>query len=149
MLCYDRLPFDERLAYYRPIIEEACRFYDIPAAWLLAIAQQESRLRAAVITMSGGDGARGGSYGLCQMSLATARGLGYEGSPSELLLPRVNAHLAAHLVGKDRKRFGPKLSDVSAAYNSGKPMSRAPATTREIYVPAVLAFALKFGWTDP
>lgn len=143
----DAAPKDERFAFYLPVLKEAAEKHDVPLSWLLAIAEIESSFRASAVTMSGGDGKRGGSYGICQMSLKTARALGFAGVPSALLEVRLNADLACSLLKQNRQRFGAdNLRDVAAAYNSGKRFSRAPASTRGHYVPTVLMLARGYGW---
>lgn len=100
-------------------------------------------MRSNVAVLTGGDGLRGGAYGLCQVTLKTAKGLGFVGPVELLLKPEVNADLAAKLVAQLHKRYT-QLADVAAAYNSGKPYAKAPQVTRERYVPAVLEFAEGF-----
>src|SRR5260370_32866700 len=63
----------------------------------VAIALHEGRgtLRPEAVNNTGGDAARGGSYGASQVSLQTARELGFKGTPQELLDPATNARYAA------------------------------------------------------
>lgn len=122
----------------------ACSAYNIPMAWLCAIARQESGFKADARVLTGGDGARGGAYGLCQMTLQTARLVGYTGDAEELSLPDMNCHVAAQLIYQlmnDGHRF---FADIASAYNSGKPLKRAPESTRKTYVPNVLKYAAEF-----
>ena len=144
----DKLPYAVRLARYRGYVEAAFIAHGLPAAWGLAIARQESAFRAGVSVLTGGDGVRGGSYGLMQMSMTTARGLGYAGDAKTLLIPTVNCMLSAKLVAQLRSRYL-NLRDVAAAYNSGKPFDRAPHSTRTHYVPNVQRYAQEFGWIEP
>jgi hypothetical protein len=104
----------------------------------VAIGKHESGLNPEAVNMTGGDLRRGGSFGPMQMSLATARDLGFTGTTQELMEPRTNTGLAAKLVKQLSGRFSdPK--DIISAYNSGRPLSQAPASTREQYVPGVLS----------
>lgn len=59
---------------------------EIPASWVMAIVKKESGYDANAIAKHPGDVARGGSYGLVQMSYATAKELGYTG-PAPQPLP--------------------------------------------------------------
>lgn len=130
------------MAQYALILAVAFVNEGLPPEWGLAIARQESAFRPTALNMSSGDATRGGSWGLCQMSLLTARGLGYIGDNLGLLDPKVNAQLAAKLCKELSLRFKTMdLQDIASAYNSGKPYARAPASTKTVYVPRVLAGA--------
>lgn len=116
---------------------------NLPVNWGLAIARQESGFRPWARNNIGGDKARGGAWGLFQVTLGTAQGLGYRGDGPGLLDPVVNADYAARLVAELRNQWH-SLQDVAAAYNSGKAYALAPATTRLVYCPRVLQFATGF-----
>lgn len=105
----------------------------------LAIARHESNLNPQAVNMTGGDGARGGSYGSAQMSLKTAQGLGFAGKPEELLDPDTNAKYQAALVKQLHTQYGGDVRNIVSAYNSGKPYDDAPDSTRDSYVPGVMA----------
>lgn len=112
--------------------------YAIPPEWLVAFARVESSLRAGAINNSTGDLKRGGSRGLCQLSLKTARAIGYGGDPEGLLDPVTNAHFAGLLIVVNMHDYAvTSLEDVAALYNSGKRFAQAPASTRLLYVPAI------------
>lgn len=117
--------------------------HSLPVNWGLALARQESGIRPWARNNIGGDRRRGGAWGLFQMTLETAQGLGYRGDGYGLLDPVLNADYAARLVAQLRNRWQ-SLQDVAAAYNSGKPYALAPATTRLTYCPRVLQFAKGF-----
>lgn len=89
----------------------------------------------------GGDSRRlAASYGLGQLMYSTAVRAGFprDRPPEDLYDPRVNLDLTArHLAGLNH-RFG-NVRDVAAAYNSGRPFAKAPAYTRNTYVPRVLS----------
>lgn len=137
--------FFEREALYFPILVAAFVRQGLPPEWGVALARQESAFVATAINNSTGDASRGGSRGLCQMSLLTARGLGFTGPPEELMNPICNADLAALLCKEISTRLKTtELGDVAAAYNSGKVLAKAPASTRNVYVPRVLSFALGY-----
>lgn len=117
----------------------------LPPEWGLAIARQESNFKPAALNMSRGDATRGGSWGLCQMSLLTARGLGYVGDAQQLTDPKTNAALAAKLCSELVFRFKTNnLADIAAGYNSGKRLKDAPVSTRTVYVPRVVKFAEEY-----
>ncbi len=107
-------------------------------AWALAIAATESEFQPDRVNMSRGDKRRGGSYGLCQMSLQTARALAPAATPGDLLEPAKNAAITAMFVVTLRRRFGNDFSDIVSAYNSGRPLERAPDSTRNVHVPRAL-----------
>lgn len=96
--------------------------------WGLAIAEVESSFNPDATNLTGGDGRRGGSYGLFQLSCRTAQGLGYKGSPEGLLEIPVNISYAVKLI-KQLIKTNPSLEEVASRYNSGKPLSKAPEST--------------------
>lgn len=127
----------EREKTYLLVVARAFAAQGLPPELGAAIAKQESNWDAAAVTMTGGDGARGGSYGLCQMSLKTAEGLDKGATAGRLLDAHYNATLAAQLCRENWDRYQGRIEDVIAAYNSGKPFFRAPEVTKLIYVPHV------------
>ncbi len=130
------------MAQYALILVIAFQNEGLPTEWGLALARQESNFAPKALNMSAGDALRGGSWGLCQMSLKTARALGYVGAAEGLTDPQLNARLAAKLCKELVVRFRTtNLADVAAGYNSGKPFAKAPVSTRTVYVPRVLKFA--------
>jgi len=92
----------------------------------MAIAWVESggTFDPGLINMTGGDLARGGSYGLVQMSLRTAKDLGYTGAGLDLCKPEVCTALAAELFVRNKKDLETAnvladFSRLAAAYNCG------------------------------
>ena len=71
------------------------------------------------------------------MSYQTAQGLGMQGPPSNLYSPKVNVTFGCMLLSQLFKRFG-VWGDAVSGYNSGKPLSKAPRSTKENYVPSVM-----------
>lgn len=114
--------------YLAMVIETATR-HKVDPALVLAIIRQESDFRAPATNKTGGDLARGGAYGLMQMTLKTAIGLGFKGEPEALLDPQTNLNYGCLLLSQLGKRKGYNVADVMAAYNSGKPKSKAPPST--------------------
>lgn len=104
----------------------------------LAIAWHESSFKPKAVNKTGGDGKRGGSYGIFQMSLLTARALGFKGTETELYDIKVNTILALKLL-LDIKKRQTDIEDILACYNSGKPFAKAPKSTTIKYVPSILA----------
>lgn len=105
----------------------AAREHGVPAALLKAIAGQESDFIASAANLSGGDGERGGSYGLMQMSLATARLMRPDITPALLYVPGVNTslgarHLATLLRAAARNGYG--FDSAISAYNAGNSRHR-------------------------
>lgn len=137
------LTYGGRLKRYRPLIEAAFMSKHLPVHWGLSIAKQESGFRPWARNDIGGDRRRGGAWGLFQMTLETAQGLGYRGDGPGLLDPVLNADYAARFIAELRNKWH-NLQDVAAAYNSGKPYPLAPATTRLTYCPRVVQFARDF-----
>ncbi len=82
------------------------------------------------------------SYGLGQIMYLTALDLGFSrnSTPETLLRPDINLRLTARLLGRLWRKYGGRVEDVAAAYNSGRPFDRAPLVTRTAYVPAIKRF---------
>ena len=132
------LSIQQRTDLYLPMLAKTGQVYAIPPEWLVAFARVESSFRAGAINNSAGDLKRGGSRGLCQLSLTTARAMGYQGEPEGLLDPVVNANFAGLLIVTNMHDFKvTSLEDVASLYNSGKRFAQAPPSTRILYVSAV------------
>jgi soluble lytic murein transglycosylase-like protein len=126
---------------YHEMISLIAKLYHLPPSWVMAICRQESNFRPDVVVKTGGDGLRGGAWGLGQMTYKTAEGLGFDGNPQMLLIPEINLFFVCKLLNQLRGRYGhDNFKDVAAAYNSGKPYIKAPIVTREKYVPSVVKF---------
>lgn len=131
--------FTENEAAYLPILAQAFASRGLPPELGPALARKESAFNPGVDNQGPGDKERGGSYGLCQMSYQTAKGLGYSGTPEGLKDPHINATLAAELCAQNWERTK-NLVDVICMYNSGKPFMRAPTATTNVYLPSVQAY---------
>ncbi len=85
------------------------------------------------------------SYGLTQILLATARGLGYQGDGPGLYDPNVNLQLGLSYFADLLTRYGDTTQALSA-YNTGRPTG---STAGQTYAAAVLARAEYFDslWT--
>lgn len=140
-------PFPSGIDFWRQPIIDAAKRHNIDPYLMLATVKVESNFRPTASNMVGGDLQRGGAYGLVQMTLLTARGLGYDGEPNGLLDPVVNLDLGARLHAENLKRAKGNLEDAISLYNSGKKYVLAPATTRS-YVQKVLAAMAEFRQQD-
>lgn len=92
------------------VVAEAAR-QGVPANVALAVVQIESRFNPA---------ARNGSYlGLSQISLRTARGIGFSGSASELMQPATNLRYGMNYLARAWKLAGGDLCGTVMRYQSG------------------------------
>lgn len=76
------------------------------------------------------------SYGLMQVLGATARGMGYTGTPEHFRRESL-AYGVRYVAGRIRQHGN--IDDALCAYNSGRPCAEAPAVTRLVYRPGILA----------
>ena len=82
----------------------------------------------------------GGAWGLCQLTLVTAKGLGYSGDGPGLWDPHVNCQYFIKLTQRNISQLHTvSIEDLISAHNSGKLYLHAPFTTRTQYVPIVKA----------
>lgn len=117
----------------------------ISLAFAAAIIKHESNWRAAAVARDPRDLARGGSFGLAQISLKTALALDPDATPDLLKLPSYNASLFGKLTQQNRDALSKagKLTDANliAAHNAGIHhvlTDTIPHDTATKYVPAVL-----------
>lgn len=134
---------------YQGLINQYAAAQGIPPAMVAAIMQQESGGNPNAENLTGGDAARGGSYGLMQVSLLTAQGYGYTGDGQGLLDPDTNLEYATAYLGDLYRQYGGDVNDTVAAYNAGSPrhVNGDPSEpyTNEGYVQAVLNFMQEYG----
>lgn len=104
---------------YDDLIRNASETFDVPAPWIKAVIRVESNWNANAYRAE--PRINDGSYGLMQVLLRTARGLGFAGDASELFDPVVNIPLGTGLLGNLRRQFGDDFRRVYSAYNSGDP----------------------------
>lgn len=88
----------------------------VPGELVRAVCKVESGLNPAAIHHSDGHSK---SYGLCQIKLATARQMGYDGTVQGLMDPETNAMYAAKYLKMQKERYGNWLQAISA-YNAGR-----------------------------
>lgn len=87
-------------------------------AFAKAIIAHESQFNPRAFNGTGGDAARGGSYGLMQLSVLTSRAVGFAGAPDELLTPEVNIEYGVSYLA-DCYRQAATLAGAASAYNGG------------------------------
>jgi soluble lytic murein transglycosylase-like protein len=102
------------------VVLDAIGVAPVDPAAILAIIAQESGGDPNAEALTGGDGARGGSYGLMQMSLETARGYGYVGAGPGLLDPGLNVTLGVRYFRDCLTASKGTLNGAWQAYNSGR-----------------------------
>lgn len=125
------------------LVRDAASRAGVPFPVLAAIVDIESSWNADAKNLTGGDAARGGAYGLSQLTLRTARAFDPNVTPEQLLEPGKHLELAAKLMADNARRSrDPK--DLAAMWNSGKVFDKAPEVTRERYVPRFLAALAKY-----
>lgn len=137
------LTFIDRERKYVPMIVAECKAHGVTPSWAIAIARKESAFNPDALVDTGGDGARGGAYGLMQMTALTAKGLGFVGNPRDLLDADVNISYGVALIAQLAK-YHKSFRDVAAAYNCGKQYSRAPRVTQKEYVPTVEKYQARY-----
>ena len=115
----------------------------VDRALFFAIIEVESNWNPDAKNLGPADAARGGAWGLTQLTLRTARAYapGIEGE--QLLDPARNLDIASQLM-RDNARRSKRWDDLAAMWNSGKVADRAPDSTRYKYIPAVLAAAQRY-----
>ncbi|MHA2642941.1 MAG: lytic transglycosylase domain-containing protein [bacterium JZ-2024 1] len=123
----------ERVMRFWGLIEDAARATGTPPEIIAAIIQKESRGDPNAV-------GAGRYYGLGQMSYQTARSLGWNGTPSDLLDPRTNIALVAQYLRFLLQRFG-NVEAAVAAYNAGPAAVTKEKIPNRRYVNDVLRYA--------
>lgn len=134
------MKFADREKLFLPIVAHAFASHGLPPELGAAIARQESNFAADAVVLSGGDGKRGGSYGLCQMSLKTGLSMDKTCTSGRLLDAGYNAELAARLCCINSRACKGNVEDIISMYNSGKAFYKAPDSTKLVYVPNVMKY---------
>lgn len=88
----------------------------VPTKLLRAICWVESSHNPRAMNHHDGGSA---SYGLCQIKLATARLLGFQGTPNRLREPQTNIKYAAKYLHKQLVRYKQDWVKATIAYNRG------------------------------
>jgi soluble lytic murein transglycosylase len=101
---------------FRPLIDDVARQANVPAAFVRAVAREESSFDPAVVSSAN-------AYGLIQLIRPTARAvgkpLGLPSDPDSLKKPEVNLRIGTSFMRQlfDRYKQNPAL--VPSAYNAG------------------------------
>lgn len=104
------------LERFAGFIAQSANVYNVPETWIRAVILTESSGNPNAFRSTS---PRDTSYGLMQLTLPTALGLGFSGDPNNLFDPETNIDLGTKLLGQLRQRFGDDVSAVYSAYNSG------------------------------
>lgn len=156
---------EARAARVLPLVNAATSGTPVPPQIVMGLIRQESDFTPTAKATDARDEARGGSYGLVQMSLATARTLGYVGPVGDaaqlsgLYDPALNVRLGVKYLADLLKTMRGDVARAVAAYNAGPSLERsgdAKRTTNspaapfinQSYVDRVLGFAKDFGALD-
>lgn len=112
--------------------------YGVSAALIASIIQIESGFNQGAKNLTGGDLERGGAWGLMQMTLKTAKNLGFMGDPKLLLIPSINIDYGTKLLAQIQRRVKKVIRteseidrNIVSIYNSGKFFAKAPSSTLE------------------
>ncbi len=101
---------------YAPLIEEVAKQAQIPAAYVRAVAREESSFNPRAVS-------RAHAYGLIQLIRRTAkhhaRELGLPYDPASLKRPEINLRIGANFIRYLWRRYPSNHAVVPAAYNAG------------------------------
>jgi soluble lytic murein transglycosylase len=108
-----------RIAYpdaYAPLIEQVAGESSVPAAFIRAVAREESAFNPEAISSAN-------AIGLIQLMVPTARAhgkaLGLPADPASLKRPEINLRIGADFIAELRRRYATNPAIVPAAYNAG------------------------------
>lgn len=99
------------------LFRDIAKIHNVHLPMLLSICYTESKLDMTAHNPRDGGSA---SYGVCQVKLATARSMGFYGTPEQLSLPQVNVFYAAAYVAYLDTRYHMNKHKVASAYNAGQ-----------------------------
>ena len=101
---------------YRPLIDDVARQANVPAAFVRAVAREESSFDPVVVSHAN-------AYGLIQLIRPTARAyakpLGLPSDPDSLKKPEVNLRIGTSFMRHLFDRYKQNPAIVPAAYNAG------------------------------
>lgn len=145
----DIATFDDLL----PIVNQYSSQYGVPQALIFAIMQQESGDPQggmevfdtnATLMKNPTEIKAGGSQGLMQILLSSAKNLGYTGDATGLYDPSTGIKYGVLYIKQvihDGKGIDyTDVGDIAAQYNSNKNYIDAPSSTQSTYVPHVLKY---------
>lgn len=128
------------------IITPLANVAGVPVPLVKGIIAQESGFDPTATNLTGPDGARGGAFGLMQVTMTTALGMGFSGSESDLLDPTTNLTLGIRFLGYAFQQAGGDWGYAAAIYNGGKRLGDG-SYTDQAYVTAVIQYAESYGGT--
>ena len=124
----------------KELLGDAFERVGLPREWGIALGLTESNLDPDALNNLGPDAARGGAWGLTQITEKTARAYGYTGSMADLLKrPDVAADLSAKIAAAGNVKT---IEDLGAWWNAGRrTASLLPAghVTLTTYIPRLKA----------
>lgn len=129
----------QRVQTWSDLADEMGNTYGVDSLLIQAIIWQESGGVPTAVNNTGGDALRGGSYGLMQMSLKTAKGYGYNGDGKGLLDPRTNIDIGTRYLRDCLAQSNGDINGAAQAYNSGR------TTGAPRYADAVVGFYKTLG----
>ena len=144
----DTATYDDLL----PIVNKYSALYGVPQALIFAIMQQESGAywlgkgyfnTKASLMKNPTEIKAGGSQGLMQILLSSAKTLGYTGDAVGLYNPDTGIKYGVLYIKYIHDHFGVDYSDVSdiaSYYNSNRDELNAPISTETVYIPHVMSY---------
>jgi soluble lytic murein transglycosylase-like protein len=90
--------------------------YGLPPKLLSSICYIESTHNVHAVHHDDGGA---DSLGVCQIKLATAKGLGFKGTAKQLMDPKLNIKYAAKYLSHQIKRYNGSIEKAVIAYNKG------------------------------
>ena len=122
------------------LLGDAFQKAGLPREWGIALGIVESNLTSTATNLVGPDGARGGAWGLTQITEKTARAIGYKGPMRALLEdPSLAADLSARLASQGKPET---IDDLGAWWNAGRFTAAALSDdhiTKRDYIPKLRA----------
>jgi soluble lytic murein transglycosylase-like protein len=113
-------------------IDAVAQQFNVDPALIAAIISVESNFSASAVNNTGGDAARGGSYGLMQMSLKTAQGYGYSGTGPGLLDVMTNLTYGTRYLADCVEQANGDIAGAASCYNSGSTKNAAGAYATKV-----------------
>ena len=117
-------------AIAQPVLDAWIATYGLDPALAYGLVSQESRFKPAAFLLD----RNGGSYGLTQLSLPTAQGMGYTGDGQGLFNPDVNVQYGLLYLANLLQQYGGVWDEALSAYNCGYPTGCAAG---DVYAAAV------------
>ncbi len=90
--------------------------FHLPPGLLSSLCFVESNHKTEAVHINDG---KTNSYGVCQIKLETAKWLGFKGTATELMKPKVNIYYAGKYLARNLKRYHGNVNKAVTAYNKG------------------------------